>query len=189
MPHGVSDQFLRILQNEKKGSIRAIALALALLPVAYFMAELTDERFFGIVVYAAFAALALGIGAGLLWTRHRTAQYNESLRQNWNGWMRMSLSCARIDEVARHVANKRDRVGLRSGAAALLVVLNGALFGFLWAEVDWGVSFGLVVTVTNGLVLGFLVGHAVWHWRWTAQFNKALDELLSDGAVGLWGEV
>jgi hypothetical protein len=103
--------------------------------------------------------------------------------------MRMSLSCARIDEVARHVQNKRAHIGLRSGGAALLVVLNGALFGLLWTEVGWALSLGLVVTALNGIVLGSLTGHAIWHWRWTAQFNHALDELLSDGSVGLWGEV
>ena len=189
MPHGVSDQFLRILKNERKGSIRAIALAVALFPVAYFMAELTDEAFLGVVVWTVAGALAAGVGIGLLWARHKTKKYNDSIRQSWNAWMRMSLSCARIDEVARHVENKRDHVGMRSAAAALLVVTNGALFGFLWAEVDWGTAFGLVVTILNGLVLGFLAGHAVWHWRWTAQFTHALDELLSDGSVGLWGEV
>jgi len=189
MPHGVSDQFLRILKNERKGSLRAITLALALLPLAYFMAELTDQAFLGIVVWAAALALALGSAAGILWARHRTTQYNESLRLSWNTWMRMSLSCARIDEVARHVRNQHDRLGLRSASAALLVVLNAALFGFLWAEVDWARSLGLIVTAANGIVLGFLAGHAIWHWRWTAQFSKALDELLHDGQVGLWGEV
>lgn len=189
MPHGVSDQFLRILKNERKGSLRAILIACALVPVAYFMAELTDEPFFGVVVWISFIALALGVAGGLLWTRHQTAKYSESIRVSWNAWMRMSLSCARIDEVARHVENKRDRMGLRSGAAALLVVLNGALFGFLWAEVDWAMALGLVVTALNGLVLGFLAGHAIWQWRWTAQFTQALDQLLSEGSVGLWGEV
>lgn len=189
MPHGVNDQFLRILQNERKGSVRAVALALALVPIAYFMAELTDEPFLGIVVWLTALALACGGALGVAWARHRTAQYNESLRLSWNAWMRMSTSCARIDEVARHVANQREHVGLRSAAAALLIVLNGALFGSLWTEIEWATALGIVVTAMNGLVLGFLAGHAIWHWRWTAQFSKALDELLANGQVGLWGEV
>lgn len=189
MPHGVNDQFLRILKNERKGSLRAVALAIALLPLAYFMAELTDEAFLGAIVWIAVLALVVGAVGGVLWARHRTNLYNESIRLSWNAWMRMSTSCARIDEVARHVANKRDQVGLRSAAAALLVVLNGALFGFLWAEVDWALAFGAVVTGLNGMVLGFLAAHAIWHWRWTTHFSKALDELLSEGQVGLWGEV
>lgn len=189
MPHGVSDQFLRILKNERKGSLRAIILAAALVPLAYFMAELTDTAFFGAVVWGAIASIIVGVGGGVLWARHRTQQYNESIRLRWNAWMRMSLSCARIDEVARHVDNKRDHKSLRSAAAALLVALNGVLFIFLWAELGFALAFGLVVTILNGVVLGFLAGHAVWHWRWTAQFNRALDELLSEGSVGLWGEV
>lgn len=189
MPHGVNDQFLRILQNEKRGSLRAVVLALALVPLAYFMAELTDEPFLGTVVWIVAASLAVGAVGGVLWARHRTAQYNESLRQSWNAWMRQSASCARIDEVARHVRNAPEHVGLRSASAALVVVLNGALFGFLWAELAWALALGVVVTGLNGIVLGFLAGHAVWHWRWTAQFAKALDELLAEGQVGLWGEV
>lgn len=189
MPHGVNDQFLRILKNERKGSLRAALLALGLVPLAYFMAELTDEPFLGLVVWLAFAALALGVVLGLLWGRHRTASYNESLRTSWNAWMRMASSCARIDEVARHVQNKRAHASLAGAATALVVVLNGALFAALWAEATWGLAFGAIVTGLNGLALGAIAGHAAWSWRWTGQFSKALDELISDGKVGLWGEV
>lgn len=189
MPHGVNDQFLKILKNERKGSLRAIVLAASLLPLAYFMAELTDQAFVGIVVRLAFVSLAVGLAGGLLWGRHQTHTYNESLRQSWNAWMRMSLSCARIDEVARHVQNKRKAIALASIAGALLVVLNAALFAALWAEAGWALELGAIVTGLNGIVLGFLAAHAAWSWRWTAQFNHALDELITSGQVGLWGEV
>ena len=189
MPHGVNDQFLRILKNERNGSLRAVLLAVALLPLAYFMAELTDEAFVGIIVWISAAAIAIGVGLGILWGRHQTKVYNDSLRQSWNAWMRMSSSCARIDEVARHVENKQRAVSLRGAATALLIILNGVLFALLWAEALFAVELGAVVTALNGLVLGFLAGHAIWSWRWTAQFSKALDELISEGSVGLWGEV
>lgn len=189
MPNGVNDQFLRILKNETKSSIRAIVLALALVPIAYFMAELTDDAFLGIVVWVSAGALAIGIALGLLWGRHETRNWNESLRQSWNAWMRMSSSCARIDEVARHVRNKRRSVSLRGAATALLILLNGVLFAMLWAEASFSLELGAIVTGLNGIVLGFLAGHAVWNWRWTAQFSKALDDLISEGSVGLWGEV
>ena len=189
MPHGVNDQFLRILKNERKGAIRAALLALALVPLAYFMAELTDRAFLGVVVWLTAGALALGLGAGLLWGRHQTKAYNESLRQSWNAWMRMSTTCARIDEVARHVHNKGARVALHGAATALLIVLNGVLFAILWAEASWGLQFGAIVTILNGVVLGGLAGHAAWSWRWTGQFTKALDELITEGRVGMWGEV
>lgn len=189
MPNGVNDQFLRILKNERKGSLRAALLAAALVPVAYFMAELTDQAFLGIVVWVAAGALALGAALGVLWGRHQTRKYSESLRQSWNAWMRMSSSCARIDEVARHVENKHRSISLRGAATALLVLLNGVLFAMLWAEAVFALELGVVVTALNGIVLGFLAGHAVWSWRWTAQFSKALDELISEGRVGLWGEV
>ena len=188
MPRGVSDQFLRILKNEKKGALRACIAAGALAPVAYFMAELTDQPLYGGVVLLAFLFLVAGAALGVLYARHRTAQYNESLRLSWNAWMRMSLSCNRVDEVARHVAQKRDARALWNAGWALLLVLNAVLFAVLWFEVAWATAYGAIVTATNGLVLGGLAGHAVWHWRWTNQFAKALDELIADGQVGLWGE-
>lgn len=189
MPRGVNDHFLTILKNERKGALRAVLTALALAPVAYFMAELTDLALAGVVVWLAAGALALGVALGLLWARHRTNRYNESLRLTWNQWMRMSMSSTRVAEVARQVQDKPPRRAPWGAAWGLMVVLNGALFAALWAEVAWGLEFGAVVTALNGVTLGALAGYAAWHWRWAGQFSKALDELVAEGQVGLWGEV
>lgn len=189
MPRGVTDQFLKILKNERKGNVRAAVTAAVLSVFAYFMAELTDEPLFGHVVLLALLALALGAGLGVLYARRQTKKYNDSLRDSWNAWMRMSLSCERVDEVASHVAQKRRLPQLAGAGWGSLLVLNGALFAFLWVELAWASAFGLAVTALNGLVLGALAGHALWNLRWASQFNKALDELISEGQVGLWGEV
>lgn len=189
MPHGVSDQFLRILRNERKGSVRAIVLAAALLPLAYFMAELTDQSFLGLIVWLAFLALAAGAAAGVLWARHQTAKYNDSLRQSWNQWMRMSLSCARVDEVSRHV-EARGRAAPVAGAGwGALFAANALLFVALWVNAPWAVTLGAAVTVANGLVLGTLAGRAAWSLGWSRRFSKALHEMLGKGEIGMWGEV
>lgn len=189
MPRGVSDQFLRILKNERKASVRALALVAALSLAAYFMAELTDEPFFGRVVLLCAVLLLCGVGLGVLWGRHRTNAYNESLRASWNAWMRMSISCASVHEVARHVRNAPPSPRLAGVGWAVLLVVNAVLFAILWSEVAWGPALGAAVTAANGLVLGGVAGEALWSLRWTRDFSRALDDLMAEGQVGLWGEV
>lgn len=190
MPRGVTDHFLRILQNERRQSVRALVVALALCAPVYFMAELTDEPLYGRIVGVAAAAIVLGIVVGVLVGRWQTARWNESLRTGWNAWMRMSLASTRVRDVARGVHAKAASARSATAVAwALLVVLNAALFIVLWNEASFAESFGLLTTVLNGLVVGALAGHAAWSWYWTGQFGRALDELMADGSVGLWGEV
>lgn len=193
MPRGVTDQFLAILATERQAGLRTALVCLGLVPFAYFMAELTDQPLFGHVVLATFLALALGAAAGVLHAQRRQSRYNESLRQSWNAWMRMSLSCRRVDEVARHVDPRPAAVArlahvANAGWAALLVA-NALLFAALWSEATWAHAYGVMVAVANGLALGAVAGHALWTRRWSGQFSKALDELVTEGQVGLWGEI
>jgi drug/metabolite transporter (DMT)-like permease len=189
MPRGVTDQFLRILENERKANLRAALIMAGLFLFAYFMAELTDEPLAGRVVMLALVALLVGVGVGI-WYGHRTTEkYNESLRASWNQWMRMSLSCDRVDEVARHVQQKGKALPVAGVGWSLLFLANVLLFIVLWTEWSQAVTFGTGVTVANGIVLGAIAGHAVWDLRWAKQFHKALDELVAEGQVGLWGEI
>jgi hypothetical protein len=189
MPRGVTDQFLRILENEKKRNLRAGLGMGALFVFAYFMAELTDAPLFGRVVMLAILALVLGAGAGLYWAHRQTEAYNESLRASWNQWMRMSLSCDRVDEVARHVAQKGKALPIAGVGWTALFLANAILFVVLWNEWTYAVAFGAAVTAANGVVLGAITGKSLWDLRWANQFAGALDELVSEGQVGLWGEL
>lgn len=189
MPRGVTDHFLQILRRERKTGIRTALAMTGLFGFAYFMAEMTDGPLLGRVVLLAFVALALGVAAGLAWGRFRTRQYNDSLRDSWNAWMRMSLACSSVDEVARHVANKGRAPPIAGAGWGALFLANALLFIFLWIEASFATVFGVMVTTANGLTLGVLLGDAVWHVRWTAEFSKALDELIAQGQVGMWGEV
>lgn len=189
MPRGVTDQFLRILHHERKSSVRTTLAMGGLSAFAYFMAELTDGPVLGLVVILAFAALGVGLVAGGLWGRHRTARYNESIRTHWNAWMRMSLSCASVDELARHVANKPRAPGVSGVGWATLFLANALLFLFLWFDLSFALVFGVMVTTANGLVLGGLAGNALWNLWWTGRFSRALDDLIAQGQLGMWGEV
>jgi hypothetical protein len=189
MPRGVTDQFLKILSNERRAGLRTALACAALVPLAYFMAELTDQPLLGWVVMATLLALAAGAGLGIAWAHHRQKAYNDSLRQSWNAWMRMSLSCARVDEVARHVAQKGRAPPLANVGWAALLVANAVLFLALWSEASWGTAYGVMVAHATRLTLGAAAGHALWTRHWSGQFAKALDDLITEGQVGLWGEV
>lgn len=189
MPRGVTDQFLKILAHERRQGLRTALVCAGLVPAAYFMAELTDQPLLGWVVLATLVGVAGGVALGLGYAHRVQARYNESLRQSWNAWMRMSLSCARVDEVARHVAEKGRAPPVASIAWTSLLVANALLFLALWFEAPWALTYGVMVCVANGLSLGAVAGHALWTRRWSSQFTKALDDLITDGQVGLWGEV
>lgn len=189
MPRGVTDQFLRILRRERKASLRTALTMLGLFAFAYFMAELTDGPLLGTVVILAFATLVAGVVCGMLLGWRRTRRYNESIRRSWNAWMRMSISCASVDEVARGVADKPRAPPLAGVGWAALFLANALLFLFLWFELSFALVFGVMVTTANGLALGAVTGYAVWNVRWTRQFSRALDDLIEQGQVGMWGEV
>lgn len=189
MPRGVTDQFLKILDNERRSSLRTAAVMGALAVFAYFMAELTDQPLFGLVVWLALGALVAGVVAGGALAWRRTETYNASIRDAWNQWMRMSLSCSRVDEVARHVQEKGRRAPVSGVAWSALFLANAVLFAALWTEAAWASTFGVMVTTTNGLVLGALLGEAAWNLRWSTQFHRALDELMAEGQLGVWGEI
>lgn len=189
MPRGVTDQFLKILENERKHSVRTTIAMAALFVLAYFMAELTDQPLFGPIVLLAIVTLLVGIALGGTWGWRTTTKYNESLRESWNAWMRMSLSATSVNEVSRNVKNKGKPWPVASVGWSLLLLANVALFVALWTEQPWGLTLGAAVTTANGLTLGALVGTSLWNFRWSKQFGSALDELVTEGQVGLWGEL
>ena len=189
MPRGVTDQFLRILAHERRTGLRTVLAMGGLSVIAYFMAELTDQPLFGAVVWLALLSLVLGLVAGGVHGWRTTQRYNESIRASWNQWMRMSLSCARVDEVSRHV-EARGRAAPVAGAGwGALFAANALLFAALWMDAPWAVTLGAGVTVANGLVLGALAGSAAWSLGWARSFSKALHEMLGKGEIGMWGEV
>lgn len=188
MPRGVTEQFVRLLRLETKARLRTALGMLALAPLAYFMAEMTDRPLLGRAVWITAASLVVGLLAGLLWGRHRAHRYNESLKASWNAWMRMSLSSGSVDEVDRHVREKPRHPAFAGAAWAAFLLMNGLLFLALWVEVPWAFPYGAIVGALNGLALGLVLGRALWALRWTREFAKALDELMATGQVGLWGE-
>src|SRR5205823_11226982 len=179
-----------ILANERRHAVHS---ALWMLPVAgltYFMAEMTDKPLLGSIVLLAVVAVVAGIAAGALGARWSTSRWNESLAAQWGQWMRMSLQCSRVHEVARSVA-ARPRAAPRVAGVGwtALFLANALLFVALWNDAGWSVAYGAAVTTAHGIVLGAIVGHAAWTFGWAAKCEAALRELLAEGKVGIWGEI
>ncbi|GEM_PF-4482007 len=189
MPRGVTDQFLSLLKRERKAHARTLVLMALFAVPAYFMAELTDQPLLGWIVWMGAGALLLGGGLGALVGRFETRRHEASLREGWNAWMRMSLTAGRLSDVERAVRQKGPAMRVEAIAWTALLVANAVLFGALWADQPWALPFGAGVTVANGIVLGALAGRAAWTFRWVSTFSRALDSLIAEGQVGLWGEV
>jgi hypothetical protein len=189
VPRGVNEKFLRILQHERRARLRATGIVAGLVPVAYFLAELVDEPLYGAVVIACLVAVALGLGAGLGLGAWRTRRYNQSLLDRWNAWQRSAGACTRLDEVARHAEDKGPRAPLAGIGWTALFAANLLLFAALWVETSWATTYGAVVSLLNGALLGVLAGLHLWTARWVRTFRRALDELAAEGQVGYWGEI
>lgn len=189
MPRGVTDQFLKILAQERRAAIKTMAGMGGLSLLAYFMAEMTDGPLVGAVVALAILSLVLGLAAGAGYAYVRTKRYGESLRASWNQWMRMSLHATRVDEVARQVELRGKAPALAGVGWTALFAANALLFWALWVEAALAPALGAAVTVANGLVLGTLAGQAAWSLQWSARFSRTLHEMVGKGEIGMWGEV
>lgn len=186
---GVSDQFLRILENERRLAIRHVGIGAALALVALFMANLADEPLFGTESFAYAVALFLGVGGGLALAWWRSRQVSESIRSGWNAWMRFSVSCTRVDEVYRKAAGRRARSPAVTGVgAAALFFANAILFVLLWVDAPSSAWLGVPTVMADGIVVGGWLGSSAWRFGWALSFTKALEDLLRDGSIGLWGE-
>ncbi len=189
MVKGVSDQFLRILNNERRVAVRSVAAGIVAAALALFMANLADEPLFGTESFAYAVALFVGVATGVAVGWRRSTRFEESLRAGWNAWMRFSLSCARVDEVYRKASNRPAPSAVAAGVlAGALVVANALLFALLWVEAPAARALGVPVALADGLAAGAWIGSSAWSLGWTRSFRKALAELVRDGSIGIWGE-
>lgn len=190
MAKGVSDQFLRILENERRLAVRHLAWGAGLALLLLFVANLADEPLFGTESFLYAVALFLGIGGGVALGWRHSRKMGESIKGAWNHWMRMSTSCTRVDEVYRKASGKP--AGSNPAAtgllAAALFVLNALLFALLWVEAPLAKGMGLLTVLVDGGFVGGWIGASAWRFGWVRSFTKALEELLRDGSVGVWGE-
>lgn len=190
MPHGVTVNFLELLEDER-GRRRRLLLALPLLAGAVlFLAELADLPPWGPKVQGTAAALVVGFLVGLAWAWHRGRRREESIRARWDKWMQWSLSTTDLGELEARVEEPRFLVprhleGALWGVGALANVLLFVGLWYAWPFID---AAAWIVLLLDGLTLGALAATSAWDTRWTRRLRRALDELIQEGEVGVWGE-
>lgn len=189
MARGVSQNFLDIARREERLGQRAALAALALAPVAAFLAELADTPAYGPVWALFLLAIALGLGAGYVLTQRRLARYEGDLKQRWNHWMTQARDAERLADVERHV-HGRDPVPavLWSAVTVVLVGLNIMLFALLWVEHPSAGPLSWLILGLDGLVLGMLVTSSALLARWARDFVRTAEQLVRNGEVAMWGE-
>lgn len=187
MPKGVAREFLDVLEGDERAArlrfVVMLCVAALLLGPAWYLAPP-----WGLVTSA--AATAAGFGLGLLWGQRRVRVFEESLRGAWASWMKAAVASDTVAETHRRVRGRRGR---------MLPYLYAALLTILWAlellllvlalndqTATW---WGHVAAGANGLLAGFLVGHALRVWRWTRTFRASLRDLMAAGEIGAWGVV
>src|SRR5919109_532499 len=106
MARGVSSNFLAIARREERLGKRAALLAVALAPLAGFLAELADVPGFGPVWTVFLMAVVLGLVVGWVWGARKVERYEGELRLRWNHWMRFAVNAHRLDEIERRVQER-----------------------------------------------------------------------------------
>jgi len=189
MARGVTDQFLRIVHREQRNAILTLFAAVALVAPALFLADLADAPKLGSVAITFLAALALSFAGGLLYSWRHFRAVNHGLKTHWTTWMRFSTTSGSLDDVERKVKGKAPASGsLKGFALALLVLANGAAFALLWAEAAIGPAFTLLAVVLDGVTLGLTAAGSLWLLGWCSLFRRAVQELVEEGQMGIWGE-
>ncbi len=186
---GVTRNFLTILEGDVRrsaksltqiGLVAALVLRLAFLSLQGFPAYgfLSIPLFFG-------AALAAG-AAYTHW--FVVGSYEVSLRDHWNRWMRWSVSCRTVRECYQKVHGRPPNPSWWVGGVALAAfVLVHIVFAAL--IVDGLSSLARIVPLfaLDASLLGFFAGRRLVERLWYRRFLNSCNDLLRDGAIGLWG--
>jgi hypothetical protein len=190
VPAGVATRFLDIVAGDhrasRKRAVLAIVIGLALGVPAYFLGH-----WVGVGVHA--ATILAGAGLGVLAARRRSRVYESSMRHTWTQWMRFAVVGESVQEIHRKVrgGSGRNLPVLYAAVLLLLFAAEGTLLVVaLLQQPDRDFSAVAVPFVAaNGLLMGFLAGHAATMASWYRGLSQSVGELLESGEVGLWGVV
>ncbi len=174
------------LRAARQRTVLAVAIALALTVPAWLLGH-----WVGLGVHA--ATCLAGAGCGILAARRRSRIYEASMRHTWTQWMRFAVTGESVQEIHRKVRGASGR-NLPVLYAAILLVLFAAEGTLLVLALLNGTEanaspISVPFVAANGLLMGFIAGHAVTMASWYRGLSQSVGELLDSGEVGLWGVV
>ncbi len=191
MPQGVTYNFLTILDRELRVHGVLLAVALPLMGLVGFLAELADAPPWGPLVMRTTVLLVVAFLVGLAVSWWLTQRTQESIRERWRKWMQWSQTSQRLPDVETRVEDRRRwfAPAVQGVAWAVAIVLNVLVFVALWYGWGGARGFAELVLLLDAVALGALAAYAVWRLQWTWRFRSALREMVEDGTVGVWGEL
>lgn len=186
---GVTRNFLTLLEAEtlkaRRSLVRIVLGGLLVFALAWAALQARPG-------YAYLAAPALFLGSlalGVAYTKVFTLDaYEVSLRDNWNRWMRWSVTSRTVGECYARVHDQS--VARRRGlAVALLVPLGLAHIVIGVLALNGPPSLPVLVTLfgIDATFLGFAAGRRLVQRLWYRRFVRSCNELLREGQLGLWG--
>lgn len=187
--NGVTKNFLAILEHEVSRTAKSllrVLIVIGLLSLLAFFA-LHSFPYYG---FASFLGLlAASIALGVAWAKFLTLEsYEVSIRDHWNRWMRYSVSCRTVRECYAKVHNRDPGPSWWVGGLLLtLLILAHAVLGLLALNEAAGLQETLPIFALDAIFLGFMAGKRYLERQWYQKFLHSVNEMLRDGAIGLWG--
>lgn len=188
---GVTRNFLTILEGEVRRSARGILLTLGVAALVFLLAWAVMNGVGAWQWLTVPGVFLLAFAAGALYTRHVVlGAYEVSLRDHWNRWMRWSVSCRTVRECYAKVHGSGMGPSWWAGGLVLttLIVTHIVLLAL---AVDDVTSFArtLPIFALDAAIAGAVMGRRWLERRWYRNFLASCNQLLKDGALGLWGIV
>lgn len=189
MPKGISESFLRLLENERPRAVKTVVAAVVLGLLGLQLADLADAPRLGrdSMTYLTLlgVGVVLGVGLGHL-AAHRLT---DRLKSQWSHTMREAASVDTLAGLDRRLRGLGPAPAWRAPVVAVgFALANVLLFALLWVDAPLAPTASLVVLTADGLAVGAWLGAAAYRLLFARTFVHEVDGLVARGTLGVWGE-
>jgi hypothetical protein len=187
--NGVTKNFLTILEAETRRSRRTIVKVLILSTIVALIGLLALQSHWWLGVSILGGTFLVAGAAGVAWGHFvNTYRYQASIREHWNRWMRFSVSCVSVRECYKKVHGRAPGLGvLTTGFLIALLLVAHLVLGILSLNEGRPLWQPLGLLCLDAALLGSVAGIRWRERQWYREFLKSVNELLQEGAIGVWG--